>query len=299
MTEVESLLQSENIPYVHRGKDLLLRCLSPAHEDRNPSMRIDKHLGIGKCFSCGYTVNVFNYYGVAVDGRQGRIQILKDRIKEVLQESTGLELPAKVSPMRESFRGISVDTYNHFGAYEENGRVCFPLKDINGKIRAFNARAMDPNAELRYLITPPGAKVPLFPARPEPINSAIIIVEGIFDALRLWDYGYKNVVALNGVNRLHGKKGLNKEIVSIFKLSGVSKIYLMLDGDDAGRQATVAIKPLLEAENFLVLDVGLDDDEDPCELSKEKAAEYLANVASSSLIKRKSNEDSSNREMPL
>jgi DNA primase len=290
MTEVENILQENNVRYTPKGKDLLVNCLSPEHEDRNPSMRIDKNLGIGRCFSCGFSVNVFDFYGVQVDGRLARIDLLKAKIKEVIEESRGLELPAKVAPISEPFRDISVNTYRHFEAYEENGRICFPMRDTNGKIRAFNARAIDPNVELRYLITPPGAKVPLFPPKPQPEHSTIIIVEGIFDALRLWDYGFKNVIALSGVNRLHGKKGLNKEVVSIFKLSGVSRIYLMLDGDDAGRQATEDIKPLLEAENFFVMDAGLADGEDPCDLTKEQVSAYLANMASSSLIKRKDNE---------
>ena len=60
---VDELLTAQGIEFRHSGKDYLIRCLSPDHEDRNPSLRIDKTTGIFNCLSCGYSGNLFNHFG--------------------------------------------------------------------------------------------------------------------------------------------------------------------------------------------------------------------------------------------
>ena len=50
---VEELLASRNVYFIPKGADCLVSCLHPDHEDRNPSMRIDRITGIFQCFSCG------------------------------------------------------------------------------------------------------------------------------------------------------------------------------------------------------------------------------------------------------
>jgi hypothetical protein len=60
---VEELLTSRGIYFMPKGADLLVSCLSPDHEDRNPSMRIDRITGIFQCFSCGFKGNIFTHFG--------------------------------------------------------------------------------------------------------------------------------------------------------------------------------------------------------------------------------------------
>ena len=55
---VEELLQSKHVPFMPKGKDYVVSCLSPEHDDSNPSMRIDQITGIFHCFSCGYKGNL-------------------------------------------------------------------------------------------------------------------------------------------------------------------------------------------------------------------------------------------------
>ena len=43
---VEELLQEKNLNFKVSGRDLLVKCLNPEHEDSNPSMRIDNITGI-------------------------------------------------------------------------------------------------------------------------------------------------------------------------------------------------------------------------------------------------------------
>ena len=223
VNEVETLLNNESVHFIPSGRDYLIRCLNPDHEDR--------------------------------------------------PQSTGLKIPQKSIPILSSYRGISLKTLKEFEAFTHNlefpGRIVFPMRSSSGKIVAFNARATEPGVEPRYEIYPRGVTLSMYPGSINPINGSIFIVEGIFDFLNVYDKGLTNSVALLGVTTLHDKKGLNKEKVAQFKLSGVTKIYLMLDGDTAGRKAMEELKPLLEAADFYVEIIDLEDDTDPGDLGSE------------------------------
>jgi DNA primase len=43
---VIDLLNNRQIQYREAGKDYLIKCLNPEHDDSNPSMRVDKVTGI-------------------------------------------------------------------------------------------------------------------------------------------------------------------------------------------------------------------------------------------------------------
>ena len=79
---VEDLLLSKNIQYIPKGKDFVVRCLNPEHEDRNPSMRIDQITGVFNCFSCEYKGNLFTHFGQKADKMEQKRQILKKKIQE-------------------------------------------------------------------------------------------------------------------------------------------------------------------------------------------------------------------------
>ena len=51
---VEEILTKQGISFTHKGKDLVVRCLDPEHDDSKPSMRIDRTLGIFSCPACKF-----------------------------------------------------------------------------------------------------------------------------------------------------------------------------------------------------------------------------------------------------
>ena len=61
----------------------------------------------------------------------------------------------------------------------------------------------------------------------------MIVVEGFFDAAKVWQAGHRNVVALMGSSLSDTQAGLLQK--------HFRQAVLMLDGDDAGRAATDAI----------------------------------------------------------
>ncbi len=270
--EVQTLLNNEGINFIPSGKDYLIRCLNPDHEDRHPSLRIDKLMGIGQCLSCGYKINIFKHFGIFTDYKSARIIKLKEKIARCVASSVGLQLPSKSLPFISDYRGISGKTYKDFNAFTHPNfgtRVVFPIRSSDRRIVAFNGRATDPADTPRYKIFPEGVELPLFPGTLNPLNGSLILVEGIFDVLNLYDKGLTNAVAILGVNALHNKKGLNRNKVNLLKLCGATKLYLMFDGDDAGRKAAKELQPLLEEDGFFVDTIELEDDTDPGNLTTE------------------------------
>jgi DNA primase len=103
----------------------------------------------------------------------------------------------------------------------------------------------------------------------------MVIVEGIFDMLNLYDKGLHNVICAFGTNTLQNS---TKQKMLPFKAQGITHVYLMFDGDEAGRKASELLKPLIEDCGFIVQTITLPDDVDPGELSQEdvdSTAEYI------------------------
>ena len=112
-------------------------------------------------------------------------------------------------------------------------------------------------SEEKYYIYPQGVKLPFCPAKVKPIQNRVILVEGIFDALNLWDKGLKNTVCCFGTQQMDWVK------LSLLKLQGVNGIDLIFDGDEAGRRAAEVIKGVAEQLELSVQIVNLPEGEDP------------------------------------
>ena len=99
--------------------------------------------------------------------------------------------------------------------------------------------------------------MPFTPAKVKPIHNRVILVEGIFDCLNLWDNGLKNTVCCFGTQQMDWFK------LSLLKLQGVQGIDIMFDGDEAGQKATEQIKTLAEKMELSVQKITLRDGQDP------------------------------------
>lgn len=266
--EVEELLNKKNLPFVQQGRDLCIHCLNPDHDDSNPSLRIDKITGIFGCFSCGFKGNIFDYFKEKANVLQIKRDLLKQKLHHKLAENIGLEMPAGAIPFDKEWRGISRETFNHFEAFEHHGtehvgRVVFPVRGISGKIVGFNGRALSPDLSRKYMISPSKAKFPLFPANPKPINGHVILVEGIFDMLNLYDKGLTNATCAFGTQKVTVEK------LNILKMQGVKGIDIFFDGDQAGIDAAKEVAELVEKIELTPRTITLKDT-DPGELTAQK-----------------------------
>jgi len=240
---VDELLTAQGIEFRTSGKDFLIRCLSPDHEDRNPSLRVDKTTGIFNCLSCGFSGNIFHHFGEKPNWLEMKRRGLTELISNKLAETSGLSVPVNAVPFDQDWRGISASTFMRFGAFQHNnpefiGRVVFPISGISGKIVVFCGRHQG-QVDPKYLFHPSATKIPLFPIV-KPVQGRIILVEGIMDMLNLHDKGLTNAVCAFGVNTVTPDK------INILKIQGISGIDIFFDNDDAGQNGATKLKETLE-----------------------------------------------------
>jgi len=89
-----------------------------------------------------------------------------------------------------------------------------------------------------------------------PASSYLLLTESIIDAATLWQAGYKNTTALYGTN------GLTDDHRALFKRHGIERVYLVMDGDPAGRDAAGRLSPRLTEDGHEVFAVTLPEGED-------------------------------------
>lgn len=251
------------------GPDYLIHCLNPEHDDSNPSMRVDQVRGIFHCLACGYKGSLFRLFNEESDRVSIARENLKTKIKEIRAASVGLRIPRNAEFLEEDFR-VSADTLKDFEAFRSldddfRHRVVFPIRDIKDKIVCFVGRAEeDYTGKAKYKVSPSGAKVPLFPLHKlQPEKGRVMLVEGLFDLLNLYQHGFRNVLCAFGTSTV------NKDKLSILTILGVTGIDICFDGDDAGRAAAEEVKNLCESQNFQVKVINLPNC-DPGDLPKEK-----------------------------
>jgi DNA primase len=279
---VEALLNDQNIPFTASGKDYLIKCLNPEHEDSNPSLRVDKVNGVAHCFACGWKRNLFKHFGIITPGSSIRLAKLKEKIKELKDSMKEITFPEGSIPYTKPFRGISVSTLKHFEAFYTHSvekledRIIFPLRDISGKISAFVGRHVMSDANPKYINYPSGVSLNCYPVKLEGTSTNIVLVEGIFDMLNCYDKGMRNVISVFGTQTL--KASTHSKLLP-YKVQGITKIFIMFDGDTAGKDAAKELKPLIEEQGFEVEIINLPDDTDPGVLSDEEVLsikEYTA-----------------------
>ena len=113
---VLELIQKNSLAYTVSGRDYLIKCLNPEHEDSNPSFRVDKVSGVAHCFSCGFKTNIFKFFGVFTNPVPIKIAALKEKLAELKIGNNGLDLPNGHTPYTRSFRGISAATLKYSDA---------------------------------------------------------------------------------------------------------------------------------------------------------------------------------------
>jgi DNA primase len=173
-----------------------------------------------------------------------------------------------------STRGISLRTAITFGVgfYAGPGllsrRLVIPIHDEAGRLVAYCGRSLD-GSEPRYKFPAGFAKSQVVFNLHRAVaagEEAVIVVEGFFDCLKVHQAGFRSVVALMGSALSDRQRRLLRE--------RFGKIILMLDGDGAGRRATVTIAARL-ADRCLVRAIELAAGVQPDQLSEPTIHQIL------------------------
>lgn len=166
-----------------------------------------------------------------------------------------LELACEVGLLKKESDGSYLDLFRD--------RLIFPIFNERGECVGFGGRALNAHTDPKYLNSPE-TKVfkkaellyGLFQSK-EFIKKEgiVIIVEGYFDFLSLWDKSIKNVVATCGT-------ALTEKHLSKLKLFAEDYI-IFYDGDKAGKQAAVKAISLVSKVGKIPKVISLPEDLDP------------------------------------
>ncbi len=130
-------------------------------------------------------------------------------------------------------RALGIGYYGGPGIMQ--GRIVIPIHNKDYQLVAYAGRSMQ-GEEPKYRL-PPGfhknQELFLFHRARHSGNNEVIVVEGFFDAAKVWQAGHRNVVALMG-------SSLSERQAERLQQKFRSAV-LMLDGDAAGQAATEAI----------------------------------------------------------
>ncbi len=194
-----------------------------------------------------------------------------DSFTGLLNQVKREDIPEEVILASGLFKESNKGKYDAF-----RNRLMFPIHSHTGQIVAFGGRQLDDkemggkyiNSPTTELYTKGNELYGLFLTKYEiaKVNYAIIC-EGYLDFLRLYSYGFTNSVAALGT-------ALTEKQLSL--LSRYSKnIYLLYDGDEAGRKATISSGLKCIELGLSAKVIALPEGEDPDSILLKEGKDYL------------------------
>ena len=269
MSSVRNILSSKGISHETHDNYFLISCLHLEHDDKHPSMIVNSISGDFKCWSCGYSGNLYKYFKLESNPRDVLTNRLKKKIEKLLN-TNAINIPEDSEPVLVDYRGISTDTYKKFSVFYSRSfkdRISIPIYDVSNNIVGIVGRLVSSdNEKMKYMQYPNKQRMPIYPFNHN--KGEITLVEGIFDVLNLYDKGYKYASCYFGCSPSNAKVELER--FSILRILGINKINICFDGDSAGRRGAKTLKNILESDNYIVNTISLSDGKDPGSLSREE-----------------------------
>jgi DNA primase len=289
-----AVLEHYRIHELRRSGRNQLRGRCPLHGgEGRETFHVNTAEQVFHCFSCGAGGSVLDLVA-AVEGCELREAAQKlsgwgsvpgDGVRP--QKTTVTKKTRSVAPLKFRLRGVDVrhpylasrgireTTAREFGIgfYAGPGlmsqRLVIPIDDEAGRLVGYAGRSLD-GSQPRYRFPAGFAKSQMVfnlhratAAR----QSMVIVVEGFFDCLKVYQAGFGSVVALMGSALYEQQRRL--------LLQRFRQIVLMLDGDAPGRRAAAAVSARLSAD-CLVEIVQLAENSQPDQLSEHALQELLA-----------------------
>ena len=224
-------------------------------------------------FKIGYAPTRPNCLVDLVGGDRARLKVLEAAgVLATRQDGllTGSETGEKLSPFeRDRY-------YDRF-----RGRVLFPIRDTQDRTVAFGGRIL-PNARggnpAKYVNSPETmifTKSKMLYGMDAARNNIrkkkrVIITEGYTDCLMAHQFGFDETVAVLGT-------ALGEAHIKILNRFA-DRIYLILDGDAAGRKRADEVLGLFVAQGADLSILTLPDDRDPCEYLLEFGPDSFENL---------------------
>lgn len=200
-------------------------------------------------------------YGVKSGNRSGDAVWNEVKKWEPKEPMPTIELPP--STRLDECRGFSAAAIAHFGLRRVPTGILIPFRD-SSRIVGYAIRQTD--RQPKYLNSEGFRKSDLlygFAENEQDIIGApmaAIVCEGQFDCIRVWDAGYKNVVATMGSSMSPSQAHI--------LASWCSRVTILYDGDDTGRKGAQRIQEMYSSIfNIKIISLAEGEDPDVADLS--------------------------------
>lgn len=285
MNDLLELLDKRGIEYTktNNPNEIAICCTSGEHEDNSPSLQYNLEKDIFNCWSCGFSGGQLKFLQsigeityVDVNSKQPyKIKKLKDKLRRLV-EVNDTKLPEDWRFYNNEFRGITKETLRQFGAFTTydpkfQDYLCIPIYQ-HGKLKFIEGRLLkDLENQPKYFRQPANSKVSsiLFPIDKLKNTNHVILVEGLFDMINMWQIGYTNTLCIFGTGNF------NREKADLLDSRGVTRVDIMMDSDNSGRKAAEKIADLLDRRNIFSRIIKLPPGIDPGELTQRQADSIL------------------------
>jgi DNA primase len=172
-------------------------------------------------------------------------------------------------------RGVSAEITQKFGVGfffgkgSMHDRIVIPIHNPKGELVAYAGRSID-GSEPRYKF-PAGfhKSLELYNVHRVKKEVSVVLVEGFFDCMKVAQAGFP-CVALMGSTMSNTQEEVIRE--------HFAHVVIMLDGDEAGREALEGIADRLRRLVYQVDIVALRDNRQPDQLSSDELREILSSV---------------------
>ena len=283
--DLKEILDKRGIEYknTNNPSEILISCTSGLHEDKSPSLSYSLEKNVFHCWSCGFGGGVSKFLEsigeltrIPVESKQPfKIQKLKNKIKAVI-EFDEVKLPKTRQNFIGEFKNIRGACLKEFQAFttEElqlHNYICVPIYQF-GKLKFIECRYMgEVKSQPKYYRRPAKGRVGniLFPLDKVKNTNYIILVEGLFDMLNMWQLGYKNTLCIFGASNFGRAK------LDLVDKIGVNRVDIMMDPDAPGQMAADKIQSLLDSKNIYSRIIKLPLGYDPGDISKDVAEAAL------------------------
>ena len=277
---------------INKGNELLITC--PCHKGGNethPSCYIvsdlqDEKTGVWHCFTCGSSGTLvslvqFCFNWDIVKSSEWLVENFSDTL--ISEESLILpEITFESNKKKEDesilesyryyhpymfSRGLTEDIIKKFdiGCTPDGNFITFPCWDIHNKFIGVLMRSV----KGKQFIIPKNIEKPIYLLNfvLSEGNSRVFICEGLFDALKMWVYGFP-AAALCGA-------GTTETQMSILNSTGIREYILMYDNDLAGRNGANRFKKLIR-KDVIVTDIIMPKEKDCGNCSEEEIKKILS-----------------------
>jgi DNA primase len=282
---ITDVLNQQGISYekTNNPAEIQISCTSGLHIDTHPSMMYNIEHDIFNCWSCGFRGSKRRFLksiGINVDipfdsKQPFKLAKLKAKINELIFENN-LAIPEDARKVKGTFKNVSSQTLQYFDAFttENYGLldyICIPVYQF-GKLRFFEGKNKFKDSNKSKYSRKPSASVTsdiLFPIDKIKDKSKLILVEGMFDMLNMWDKGYDNTVCIFGVNNFSTPK-----LQTLDKI-GTVFVEILFDGDNAGIAGARRISQLLDKHDIQSRIIELPMGRDPGDLTHQELNKLL------------------------